>query len=152
MEPVYAEYLRHLEELSGLLERMSQTARNKLMAAREGDLTALDECMKQEQAYSMSLRGMDQKRDKMLAAMGLTGVTLSALADHYPEELQMQASKAAEQAMNRYEEYLSAADAARTTMECALRDIDRMMPENQRAQLEAEEPAPPPRMRTDFRA
>lgn len=152
MEPVYTEYLGHLEELSGLLERMSETARRKLMAARVGDLEALDQCMKQEQAYSMTLRGMDQKRDKMLEAMGLTGVTLSRLAEFYPEELQMQASRVAERAMNRYEEYISAADAARTTMECALRDIDRMMPENQRARLEAEEPAPPPRMRTDFRA
>ena len=63
MEPVYQEFLDHLEELSQLLEHMRETARTKTVAARAGDLVELDQCMKQEQAFSMALRGMDQKRE-----------------------------------------------------------------------------------------
>ena len=71
MEPVYQQYLDHLEELSALLEKMTGTANRKAAAARVGDLVKVDACMKEEQAYSMSLRSMDQRRDKMLKAMEL---------------------------------------------------------------------------------
>lgn len=152
MEPVYQEFLDYLEELAQLLERMRETARAKTAAARAGGLVELDQCMKQEQAYSMTLRGMDQKREKMLEALGIPGEPLSRLAEHYPEELQAAASRAAGRAMDRYEEYVSAANAALTAMECVLHDIDQMMPEGGRTQAQAGEAAPPPRMRTDFRA
>lgn len=152
MEPVYQEFLDHLEELSQLLEHMRETVRTKTVAARAGDLVELDQCMKQEQAFSMALRGMDQKREKMLEVMGIPGEPLSRLAEHYPEALQAQASRAAERALDRYEEYVSAANAALTAMECVLHDIGRMMPEEALTQAQPGEAAPPPRMRTDFRA
>lgn len=152
MNPTYEAYLDYLEELSKILEQLTATAREKTLAARQGDLVKVDACMKQEQIYSLSLRGMDKKRDKMLAEMGLTGVTLTQLAGHYPEELRIKAARAAEKAMTSYEVYLSASNAARTTMEMALRDIDRMFPEGFQPAPEAPRDAPPPKMKTDFRA
>ena len=149
MEAVYQEYLGYLEELSSLLAQMTETAEKKADAARDSDLVRLDECMKKEQAYSMTLRSMDQRRDKMLGEMGLSGITLSQLAEHYPLESRTQAARAAEKAMDRYEHYMSASNRARTTMECALRDISRMLPENQPPEALED---PPLRMRTDFRA
>lgn len=151
MNQTYEEYLNYLEELEQILTKMTETAKNKIMAARVGDLVKVDECMKQEQAYSMSLRSMDMKRNRMLAELGLTSVTLSGLAEHYPPELRDRAAKTAERAMSSYEVYTSAANAARTTMECALRDIEKMFPENQPAP-EVPPDNPPPRMKTDFRA
>ncbi|WP_322172760.1 flagellar export chaperone FlgN [Acutalibacter caecimuris] len=152
MEPVYQQYLDHLEELSALLEKMTGTANRKAAAARVGDLVKVDACMKEEQAYSMSLRSMDQRRDKMLKAMGLEGLTLSQLSAHYPAALKAQAAKAAERALTQFESYRSAANAAKTTMELALRDIERMFPAE--GAPPAADPAvePPPRMKTDFRA
>lgn len=152
MERVYEDYLSYLGELSALLERMTETAGDKAAAARVGDLVKVDACMKQEQVYSMTLRSMDQKRDKMLKSMGMEGMTLSQMAGQYPDELKARAAKAAELALNRFERYKAASNAARTTMELALRDIERMFPEN--APAPAADPAeePPPRMKTDFRA
>ena len=46
---------------------------------------------------SMSLRGYDQKRDAMLAALGLKGVTLRELANHSPEELRLEVKGVAEE-------------------------------------------------------
>ncbi len=151
MEPVYEEYLGYLDELSKLLVQMTETAKNKAAAAREGDLVKVDGCMKQEQVYSMTLRSMDQRRDKMLRAMGISGTALSQLADHYPPPMQARAAKAAELAMSRFESYMSASNMARTSMEIALREIARMFPQDQPAPAEARED-PPPRMKTDFRA
>lgn len=152
MGPVYDEYLRYLAELEKLLERMTQTAKEKGAAAKVGDLVQVDACMKQEQAYSMNLRGMDQKRDRLHKAMGLEKVTLSQLAEHFPAERRGEAAKAAERVLKRFEGYQSAANAVRTTMELALRDIERMFPEGYAPPPADSQEEPPPRMKTDFRA
>ena len=148
----WTDYLKLLRQLTGIVEQIAEVERQKAGAASRGDVAGVDECMKQEQAFSMALRGMDQKREKMLEVMGIPGEPLSRLAEHYPEALQAQASRAAERALDRYEEYVSAANAALTAMECVLHDIGRMMPEEALTQAQPGEAAPPPRMRTDFRA
>lgn len=151
MQPPYEEYLDFLEELTGILDQLNETAKAKTTAARQGDLELLDRCMKQEQVFSMSLRGMDQKRDRMLAEMGMEGATLSQLAEGYPPELQARAAQVAQRAQLSFDVYMSASNAARTAMECILHDIEKMFPENQ--PIPAHNPdEPPPRMRTDIRA
>ena len=104
-----------------------------------------------EQVFSMTLRGMDIKRDKMLKEMGLEGVPLSKLAENYPPELFDRARKAAEHAAKRFEVFSCASEAARVTMECMLHDIERMMPESQPVP-QRDKGEPPTRMKTDFRA
>lgn len=151
MNPVYQEYLAYLDELGDVLEQLTQVARTKTIAAHNGDMEQLDQCMKQEQAFSMSLRSMDHRRDQMLAEMGLEDVVLSQLAGRYPQELRSQAAQTAERALNRYDEYVAASNAAMTSLECVLRDIEHMMPDNQ-PKPETPPDAPPPRMKTDFRA
>ncbi len=151
MNPVYQEYIAYLDELGDVLDQLTQVARTKAIAAHNGDMEQLDQCMKQEQAFSMSLRSMDHRRDQMLEAMGLQDVVLSQLAAHYPPELRGQAAQAAERALNRYDGYVAASNAAMTSLECVLRDIQRMMPENQPLP-ETPPDAPPPRLKTDFRA
>ena len=130
---------------------MAEVTKAKNKAARAGDLVTVESLMKKEQVFSMTLRGMDIKRDKMLAEMGLQGVPLSKLAENYPPELFDRARKTAEQVQNRYTVFRSASEAARVTMEIALHDIERMLPENQPAPRKDNE-EPPPRMKTDFRA
>ena len=152
MDQTYLDFLDYLEELGGILEKLTFTAKEKTMAARVGDLVKVDACMKQEQIYSLSLRGMDKKREKMLEEMGLQGVTLSQMKDHYPPELRDRAAKTVEKTQASYEVYLSASNAAKTTMEMALRDIDRMFPEGLRPAPGVPQDSPPPKMKTDFRA
>ncbi len=151
MSQVYEDYLQYLEDLADTLEQMAEVTKAKNKAARAGDLVTVESLMKKEQAFSMTLRGMDIKRDKMLAEMGLQGVPLSKLAENYPPELFDRARKTAEQVQNRYTVFRSASEAARVTMEIALHDIERMLPENQPAPRKDNE-EPPPRMKTDFRA
>ena len=79
MNPVYQEYIAYLDELGDVLDQLTQVARTKAIAAHNGDMEQLDQCMKQEQAFSMSLRSMDHRRDQMLEAMGLHDVVLSQM-------------------------------------------------------------------------
>lgn len=82
--------------------------------------------MKREQVLSLSLRGYDQKRDAMLAQLGLRGVTLSQLEDHSPPELMLETRRTVENLRRQYELFKAASEVARDTLEVNLRAIERM--------------------------
>ena len=127
MYEAYREYFGFMAQLGELLDRLTELAKEKAAAVRRDDLLAVDNCMKQEQALSLSLRTMDKKREKLLAGIGLKGVPLSELAQRCPEELRKEARDASEELRTRYLLYRSAADVARTTLECNLHQIERML-------------------------
>ena len=135
MYEAYREYFAFMEQLGKTLDQLTELAKEKTVAVRRDDLLAVDDCMKREQALGLSLRTMDKKRDKLLAAIGLENVTLSGLAQHCPEELQQEARTAANRLRDRYDLYRSASDVARTTLECNLHQIERMMADEADAPL-----------------
>lgn len=135
MYEAYREYFAFMELLGKTLDQLTELAKEKTVAVRRDDLLAVDDCMKREQALGLSLRAMDKKRDKLLAAIGLENVTLSGLAQHCPEELQQEARTAANRLRDRYDLYRSASDVARTTLECNLHQIERMMADEADAPL-----------------
>lgn len=122
----WGEYLTLLETLGGKLEELTDLERTKAVAVGRSDLEGLEECMKREQVMSLSLRGLDQKREKLLAALGLTGVPLRDLAERAPEGVRMEARAAAEKLRQKYEVFQSASDVARNTLECNLHAIEKL--------------------------
>lgn len=129
MEKTYKEYLDLMKELGEILEQLTETAAKKMDAASKDDLKSLDECIRQEQALSLFVRNIERKREKLLEELGLPQVTLSALPGYFPESLRMSAKDTAETVRYQYLTYMSASDAARTTLECALHQIERMFRE-----------------------
>ncbi len=127
MEATFESYFDFLGRLGNTLEQLTELARQKTLAVRRDDLLGVNECMKQEQALSMSLRGMDAKRERMLAELGLDGVPLSGLAARCPESLRPQAKRVSESLRAKYDVYNSAAATARTTLECNLHEIEKLM-------------------------
>ena len=127
MYEAYREYFGFMGELGKLLDRLTELAKEKAAAVRHDDLLTVDNCMKQEQVLSLSLRAMDKKREALLAGMGLKDVALSDLAQHCPEEIRREARDASEELRTRYMLYRSASDVARTTLECNLHQIERML-------------------------
>ena len=75
----WTDYLKLLRQLTGIVEQLAEVERQKAGAASRGDVAGVDECMKREQVLSLSLRGIDQKRDKMIEQLGLRGVPLRDL-------------------------------------------------------------------------
>ena len=122
----WQDYLELMRGLSRTLEQLTQVERDKNEAASLGDLPAVEECMKREQVLSLSLRGCDQKRDAMLAQLGLRGVTLSQLEDHSPPELQLETKRVAEELRRQYKLFQAASQVARNTLEINLREIERI--------------------------
>ena len=140
--------------------QLAQVGREKTAAVSVGNLTEVDECMKREQVFSLRLRGYDIKRAAALKELGLEGVKLSKLAQHAPEELRMEAKQTAEETLRQYDIFKTANRIAQSTLECNLREIEKLMAAQQTAQNPALAPAPAPqqedgevpRKKTDFRA
>ena len=158
MEGQFRAYFGVLRDLTGLLERLTPLAQQKAEAARAGDLTALDEVLKQEQALSLNLRGLELKRQKLTPLLGLDGVPLSGLAERCPVGLSGEARATADALRKSYEIYRSYSNMARNTLELNLHQIDKFLekagvdPKLAAQGYEVPPAEPPKKMKTDFRA
>lgn len=132
---VWQDYLKMLDSLGAALDKLTEIERTKTAAVGRGDLDGVEACMKQEQVISLSLRGMDQKREKMLAQLGLTGVPLRELEERGPREAHMETRRTVEALRRKYEVFQSASEVARDALECNLHTIE---------QAQKAKGAPPP--------
>ena len=147
-QTTWQDYLKLMRDLTAALETLTQVERDKNDAASQGDLPRVEECMKREQVLSLSLRGIDQKRDKMIEQLGLRGVPLRDLVEHSPEGLEVETRRVADTLRQQYEVFQAASSAARNTLEVNLRAIELYC-----AEREAEPPKEmETRRQTDFRA
>lgn len=136
----FQEYLKLLRGLSGTIGQLIGLERRKLEAVRANDVQAVDDCIRQEQVLSLSLRGAEQKRGKLLKGLGLENVPLSGLPQYAPEGLRIETREAMNELRRKYDEYQSASDAARTALERVLREVDQMLAA-ERQQQAAQAPA-----------
>ena len=118
----------------------------------------MDEVLKQEQALSLNLRGLELRRQKLAPQLGLEGVPLSGLPERCPSELRDEARKTAAALRKSYEIYRSYSNMARNTLELNLHQIDKYLesagvdPKLAAQGYEAPPTEPPQKMKTDFRA
>lgn len=146
----WQEYLKLMTSLAKTLGDLTQVEQEKNAAVCAGDLAGVEACMKREQVLSLTLRGYDQKRDAMLAALGLKGVTARTMEDYSPEELRLETKKVSENLRRQYELFQTASKAARNTLEVNLRAIEKTQALQAGDQAEAEEQRRS--HQTDFRA
>ena len=125
-QTTWQDYLKLMRDLTAALETLTQVERDKNDAASQGDLPRVEECMKREQVMSLSLRGFDQRRDKLLGELGLKGITLGQLEEHSPDELQLETKRVVEELRRQYALFQNASQVARDTLEINLRAIERM--------------------------
>ncbi len=153
----FREYLGFLKTLGDTLEEITRVEQEKAEFVRTDDLNGLNECMKREQALSLTMRSHDQKRETVLRTLGLEGVPLRSLMDHAPAQDYEETKQTVEQLCRQYALFRGAYEVARDTLECNLHQIEKMIqaedPDAVTSGGYQEAPAElPPRMRTDFRA
>lgn len=127
--PTWRDYLNFLRSLTKTLEQLTEVEQRKTQAVTQGNLFVVEECMKKEQVLSLSLRGMDQKRDKMLSQLGLTGVNLQDLQKHSPEDLELETKAVSEELRRQYTVFQAASQVARNALECNLHQIEQIQAE-----------------------
>lgn len=126
MSAAWSEYLRLLASLSGTMGELTAVEQRKTEAAGRGDLLGVEDCMKREQALSLSLRSFDRKREDLLARLGLSGMPLSHLTAHAPAEHELETKRAVEELQRQYTLFQAASEVARSTLECNLRAIEKL--------------------------
>ena len=122
----WQDYLKLLRNLSKTLGQLTQVERDKNAAAAAGDLAGVEECMKREQVLSLSLRGADQKREKLVRQMGLSEVPLRDLLGHCPQEEYFATQDVVVKLQGQYKIFQAASQVARDTLECHLRAIEKI--------------------------
>lgn len=158
MDELHLNYLNLLRDLTTSLDRLSQLAQQKITAVREDDLISLDEVLKQEQAMTLNLRGLEQKRLTLLTQLGLENISLAELPNRYPPQLQDEAQHVVDALRQSSDLYRSQADAARGTLELHLHQIEKVItssgvdPASTAPGYSAPSVEPPNNMKTDFRA
>lgn len=154
----FTDYLTYLKDLLREMETLTKIQAQKQSAVRAYDLAALNECMKQEQAISLAMRGLEQRRTKLIAALSLEGLSMAQLPKAAPEALRSETRELTEAVLMKHAELRSAQDASRTLMEKELRRIDSTLlskgipHEEAQAYSDPSGITMPKGMRTDFRA
>ncbi len=162
MEEIYRSYLGFLNSMSRGLESLTGLNEKKLAAAQADDLTVLNELLNQEQAQALNFRGLELTRDKLLPQLGLEGVPMGEVPGRFPPAMQEEARQAVAELKQRYAAYRQASGKTRTLLEQTLHEVDGIItqlggppaagPAGPGYGREPEGSAPPPSMKTDFRA
>ena len=157
MTDQYLAYLQLLDSLRSNLESLCHLANEKVATVNRDDLVGLDTIMRREQALSLSFRGLEQKKDALVQTLQLQSVPLSALPEHSPDELRLQAKRTVEALQDQYKIYGAATEVARNTLECNLHEIEKFLAAQDTAAAAGPgytTPAaePPKAMKSDFRA
>lgn len=143
-------YFVFLTELRQALDALTALEQRKITAVQNGNLEELEQCMKQEQAAALDLRGREQKREAMLRELNLEQVSLREFPDHCPLQDRRRASELTGQVLRSYQVLSSAQTAARTLMESNLRRIQHTLEQHETIQQPQQSAVHKPQ--TDFRA
>lgn len=143
-----------MQDLTKTLTQLTAVQKDVASAVHTDDLTALGECMKKENALALTLRNIDQKREKIQQQLGLEGVKLSELPGKVSdEEARPKVKQAAEELQAQYRVMQSAAEVARSALECSLYEVESMMTKMGIDPRQVEQqPASSNGAHTDFRA
>lgn len=161
MEELYRSYLNFLRSMDQGLESLIELNLHKLAAAQKDDLAGLNELLNQEQAQALNFRGLELTKDKLLPQLNLVGVPMSAVPERFPPHMREEARQAVETLQKRYQAYQIAAGKTRSLMEQTLREVENAIVEMGGPPAgsgagpgygKETVSAPPPSMKTDFRA
>lgn len=122
----WSEYLVLLGKVTKTLEELAGVEQTKTRAVTAGDLPGVEQCMKREQALSMSLRGFDRKREMMLDQLGMKGVPLRDIMDHCPDGAEEETLRVADALRRQYKIFQAASEVARNTLEIHLHQIEKL--------------------------
>ncbi len=124
------ELIRVLEELIVVFEELLNSAELKLNAVKANRIVEIDDCLKKEQAILMKLKGLENKREKIMKELGYENVTgndvLNLLEDHQKEYRQT-----LDQLNHRVVLYRSIHQQIMVLMNCNVKQLEKRMIEKQ---------------------
>ena len=113
-----------MKEYIKLFDQFQPLEEEKLQAAEAEDLAKLEQCMNKEQAFSLALRGIENKREKMLKENGQEGMTLKEIIDKFYQEQKNELLEIYDEMDRKMSLFKSTNDSAMTIIQVRLRNID----------------------------
>ncbi len=117
MAAQYNDYLKLLLALQKDMIELAGILEKKIEATQQFDLEALNDCIRKEQAVSLSLRGLESRRPILLAELGYNDATLRDMPRLCPQEHKAETSRIVEVVLKDYEILRSLQNRARAMLE-----------------------------------
>ncbi|MBS4981885.1 MAG: flagellar export chaperone FlgN [Lachnospiraceae bacterium] len=83
----YASFIGVIKEFIQLFETLIPIEQKKLDSAIHNQVSFVEDCMNQEQAAVLRLRGLELKRQKVQKELGMENLTFKQLIEEAPEDI-----------------------------------------------------------------
>lgn len=80
------DFISLMKEMIQFFDEMTAFEQQKLDIMIKNDLHALEECVKQEQVFSLRFRGLDKKREQMLKDLSLEHLSFREILERLPDQ------------------------------------------------------------------
>lgn len=116
-----------IRQLIELFDRIIPLEQSKLEAVSQKKVELLEEIIKKEQAEVMTLRGLDQKRERIQAELGWKDLTFRNILKEVPEEQQLELQGLFDELSERVTTFQTVTESSKTMIEVNLHAINQMM-------------------------
>lgn len=130
-----------VKNLTSLLEELIRVEERKLEAARDGRVVAVEDCMKEEQVFTMQFRACEKKVDEVLTEEGFAGKSLSGIIPLLSGKRREELEALQRRLQDTLSHYHEVSDAAAELMKVQLYKMDRKLEEAGKGKA-AEHPGP----------
>lgn len=114
-------------DLTAIFEEYLPLEQKKLKAVQEDNIAVVEECMTQEQALILKLRGLDQKRINAQKELGWEGKNFRQIVDSVPQDERQEIQELLDNLDNAMTVFHDTNKNAMTTMEVHLREINKII-------------------------
>ncbi len=156
MPAQYSDYIQLLLNLQKDIVSLVEILQRKIDATQAFDLDTINECIRKEQALSLSLRGLEQRRVSLLSELGYKDATMRQMPQLCPPQHKAETARVVEVVMKDYEVLASLQQRAKLMLERHLHEVEGAL-EQKGVLTGAEEgyksspPPKPKKMRTDLK-
>lgn len=119
------EFIAVIEELIQLFQKLTEIEQVKLEAAKKNRVTYVEDCMNQEQAAILKLRGLDKKREQCQERLGFKGYTFQQILSEVPEGGHSRLKELFDRLSYQVKLFQEISDSARTMIEINLHMINK---------------------------
>lgn len=116
-----------IRQMIELFDRMIPLEQSKLEVVSKNKVALLEDIIKKEQAEIMTLRGLDQKRERTQEELGWKDLTFQQILKEVPEEQKAGLTELFDELAARVRTFQSVTESSRTMMEVNLHAINQMI-------------------------
>lgn len=121
-----------IEQFIALFDRMIPLEQSKLEVVSRNQVARLEEIIKKEQAKIMTLRGLDQKRERMQEDLGWKDLSFQEILKQLSEEQRPKVKQLFDELASRVTAFQSVTESSRTLMEVNLHTINQILAKHTR--------------------